>query len=521
MACSVAKGVSIEPKESECSICSEPFREPKLLPCGHLLCGQCLLTWMRTQDEARCPLCRDIIVGRKDRRGQSLEDLVSGLPTDLSMELILQADRILRQPHNCCVCEDVAATAMCLICRDMLCPACEKVHGKLSFTKHHLVEDVSTLTAEKLTANYCAPCSTHPEEIPRLFCPSHGHSICLMCASSKHRDCPELKDLSNQIEESRTLLQQLSAELTEGEMLLDQALNDLDEHVHNLEKYAETAIAEIEQMCDDLNTLVNKNRHQMIVQVVDVCSAVREAMKEGKNHMLQKQTKLTTHKRVIERVGGVKNRAVVSTMSVKMKKRVDELIRALPEDAKVDSAFKFIQNPDAMTRIMQLLTQLGEVMVVAPSITANIKVSLPVVTRAFFSSTFSETNVRIDKKSMGRPLRARHDSLLVGVATTPADSMVMPSWSGEHNWTTWICPLFTACSGSGDYSNRIGAALVSLGETRCVGLALDSARCVHLYVDGEDQGIAARNLPDPCYAMFDIVDEYEQITALPVTRLGQ
>ncbi|XP_076451096.1 neuralized-like protein 4 isoform X1 [Babylonia areolata] len=71
-----------------------------------------------------------------------------------------------------------------------------------------------------------------------------------------------------------------------------------------------------------------------------------------------------------------------------------------------------------------------------------------------------------------------------------------------------------------DDNNKVGAALRDLRENHRVGLALDSAHCLHLYVDGQDQGIAARGLTDPCYAMFDVVDYYEQITALPPTRLG-
>ena len=30
--------VPVEPNEEECSVCHEQFTEPKLLPCGHLMC---------------------------------------------------------------------------------------------------------------------------------------------------------------------------------------------------------------------------------------------------------------------------------------------------------------------------------------------------------------------------------------------------------------------------------------------------------------------------------------------------
>ena len=37
-----------------------------------------------------------------------------------------------------------------------------------------------------------------------------------------------------------------------------------------------------------------------------------------------------------------------------------------------------------------------------------------------------------------------------------------------------------------------------------VGLALDSDRGLHLYVDGTDQGVIGTDVPDPCYFIFDL-----------------
>ncbi|XP_076450670.1 uncharacterized protein LOC143286778 [Babylonia areolata] len=534
-----------EPEESECSVCHEPFRNPKLLPCGHLLCYSCLLIWMKTKDGARCPLCRDIIVCPNDQ-SKSLEDVASGFPTDLAMELILEAGSILSKRHNCCVCEDVAATSLCLNCKDMLCQSCRKVHGKLSFSRNHTVEDLSTMTAEKLAANYSSPCSSHPEEIPRLFCPTHGACICLLCATSKHRNCAEVKDLGEKTEESKALLKQLATRLTEGEADLDKAIDELDQHLNDTEKYAETAILEIEEMCDQLDALVKENRRQLKEQVVNTCSDVREAVKEGKNILLTRQTKLTTHRRVTERVRRVGNRQAITVMSLKLKNCVDELDHTtfLPEDAKVVSTFNFVQT-SAMTHIKQELAKLGEVKILPACVKANrtvdfffhdnhgISVSLSNNNRTA-SKSFDGQNgivlsrdplevnvlyeVQIDKWVPHRSVCVGFGSMLVGVTTNPA-TMSLSTWSGNHLWPAWICPNYTYCSGSQDYSNKVGAALVSLGPNRRVGLALDSARRLHLFVDGQDQGIAVRNLPDPCYAMFDVVDYYEQITALPATRV--
>ena len=115
-----------ELNEKECSVCHELFTEPKFLACGHLLCRHCLISWLKSLPEAQCPLCRCPILEAKDRGGKNLEDIADTFPTDLAMKMIVDAERVLNKGHSCCVCEDVAATSMCLTCGDTLCKTCTK-----------------------------------------------------------------------------------------------------------------------------------------------------------------------------------------------------------------------------------------------------------------------------------------------------------------------------------------------------------------------------------------------------------
>ena len=48
------------------------------------------------------------------RGNKSFEEIADGFPTDLGMKMVVDADRVLNKGHSCCVCEDVAATALCL-----------------------------------------------------------------------------------------------------------------------------------------------------------------------------------------------------------------------------------------------------------------------------------------------------------------------------------------------------------------------------------------------------------------------
>nr|KAG5712431.1 hypothetical protein BaRGS_011405 [Batillaria attramentaria] len=57
-----------EANDMECPVCHEDFSQPKILPCAHLLCRDCLVTWLKSEGEAECPLCRCAIVAATKHR---------------------------------------------------------------------------------------------------------------------------------------------------------------------------------------------------------------------------------------------------------------------------------------------------------------------------------------------------------------------------------------------------------------------------------------------------------------------
>ena len=57
------------------------------------------------------------------------------------------------------------------------------------------------------------------------------------------------------------------------------------------------------------------------------------------------------------------------------------------------------------------------------------------------------------------------------------------------------------------------SVLMKLRPGSRVGLALDSARCLHLYVNCREKGLIAPDIPDPCYFMFDMFAYCTKVSA--------
>nr|KAG5697118.1 hypothetical protein BaRGS_015253 [Batillaria attramentaria] len=358
--------------ELECPVCHEDFTQPKILPCAHLLCRDCLVSWVKSEADALCPLCRCAILDSKERGSKSCEEVADGLPTDLAMAALVNSSRTLREDHTCQACVNAPAVSICLNCDDMLCQACVTIHGRLSMSRDHTVEQLKSLTAERLTASRPAPCTTHSNKTSELYCPTHGACICHLCAASKHRACPEVTELEEKVAEARKVLSDLAATLSAGESELERAMNELDQHLIQTEKTTQTTLADIDAACNRLQSSVETCRRRLKELALSTKSKVAEAVSCGKSILGERRGKLTSYKRLVQRVKMTSPRSSVGEMASSLKSLASGLDRStsLPENAKVFTKATLTIDPQALARIEKELAEIGKVNTVsAPLVT--------------------------------------------------------------------------------------------------------------------------------------------------------
>jgi len=210
-----------------CTLCSQLYNDPVLLPCLHTFCAECLRRCSagisgshsatrplpaREADSENtqvvCPLCRRTFCGG-----------LESLPTNTFIEKAARLRRLEEKRRakqlSCSACcrhpcdasvgptgptgvpRSVGPTAdgaaYCVECDDTLCAACCSAHRKLRITEpHHLVElsDCNfTDKVEKLMMTLTPPCRLHPNQLRSLYCREAGCSttICSNCAVKTHR----------------------------------------------------------------------------------------------------------------------------------------------------------------------------------------------------------------------------------------------------------------------------------------------------------------------------------------------
>ncbi|XP_071811327.1 uncharacterized protein [Apostichopus japonicus] len=210
----------IEDKFFECSICLDLFEEPKLLPCLHRLCKQCLESLLEGQvGTFKCPLCNDVCKIPNNR--------IDGFKTDFHMKSMLQFIQLQKTFENkevraCVGCsKKLKVTAYCFKCKDFLCVQCYQFHSTNKMVADHQenvlgLKDIegNSLTLEKLASlKEALRCHIHTKFIAHLCCCTCGNlPVCITCTYGKHKG-HDLQDVANVSKEERERLQKGLEEL--------------------------------------------------------------------------------------------------------------------------------------------------------------------------------------------------------------------------------------------------------------------------------------------------------------------
>uniref|UniRef100_A0A672LNB3 Neuralized-like protein 4 n=1 Tax=Sinocyclocheilus grahami TaxID=75366 RepID=A0A672LNB3_SINGR len=103
-------------------------------------------------------------------------------------------------------------------------------------------------------------------------------------------------------------------------------------------------------------------------------------------------------------------------------------------------------------------------------------------------------------------------SLSLGVIGHSPDRLNFPSTACCLKRSVWLLQRDSVFHNSLKICENYGPNLDTCPEGTVLGLLLDSSGCLHLFVNGMDQGVAAQDIPSPCYPLIDLYGQCEQVT---------
>ena len=274
------KGLENLEKEITCPICQERFCDPKMLPCLHYYCRECIRQLALRGQPFSCPECReDTFLPDNDP---------DRLPTLFFVNRMKDVHAQLEKAHGkveatCEMCGGGKAEAFCRQCAYFICDSCVQLHPKLKvFAGHEVValDELKEGGSKRMQPLLPVPpprCTEH-DELLKLFCFDCNRLICRDCLIDDHsghkrefvkKAAPECKKMlrdglaplgkisgditeaTKQIEMVKTRLSSQSASVTST---IQQSFKNLYELLHQREQELLRKTSElVEKKLDTLN----------------------------------------------------------------------------------------------------------------------------------------------------------------------------------------------------------------------------------------------------------------------------
>ncbi|CAL8384034.1 unnamed protein product [Arctogadus glacialis] len=185
---------TLDAEQIQCSICLDIFSKPVSIPCGHNFCMHCLATCWATQQQAQCPLCKEVFHPRPALRvNRTLTVITEAFTRALSENLEDREDGLQPVPRetkgparpgqqvDCDVCTGLklAAARSCQVCQRSYCEAHLRPHQTDAVLRRHKLADPAAFPTRGLCRRHRGPLD--------IFCRTEKMLVCAACIETDHK----------------------------------------------------------------------------------------------------------------------------------------------------------------------------------------------------------------------------------------------------------------------------------------------------------------------------------------------
>ena len=293
------------PADHKCSVCLELFTEPKILPCCHTFCLECLkktASGGKTEGQITCPKCRQSHPIPAGGLSEFLTDFIASCEVEAA-GLNVPTKRDDTQVCGECGQND-PISHFCTECQKYLCSVCGlDLHKRLKIYNGHNVYPIAQIDAATLQSCRMHYCTLHATEVLKIYCETCEKLVCRDCILVDHREHSykfvqdarklvetEMASLRSEVAEKLSVLKPDLAEIQMVETAVtghpEVLKADINSFFYNLVKSIEARrsalIQEAEAVCqkDAKQVWAVKEYHEtMLAHISAVFGLVEKAMR--------------------------------------------------------------------------------------------------------------------------------------------------------------------------------------------------------------------------------------------------
>jgi len=319
---------------TECSICTEVFTDPRVLPCIHTYCLKCIQGWSKDKppgDKQACPLCRKTFT--------IPENGLDGLPKNFFVKKMLRVRElpsVEAQSALCSMCTYRAtseaanidhATTYCLQCQEAFCELCASGHRKQKATRDHkLLQIGDRVKPEELYTQYPpANCDKHVDEAMKIYCNECRLVICMMCYIKEHNShkCSDIHEL---VDEFRKQMANDVKGVANGAEECEQTLQQMTTEKKDFHEQVSKSRGEIREKTKQLRQMIDRHEESLLAELKSIkqkrTKEIEAAYQEVECHLAAKQSYTKYVQEILEKGTACDIARAVSSLH----KRADELL---------------------------------------------------------------------------------------------------------------------------------------------------------------------------------------------------
>ena len=259
--------------EITCPVCQDHFQEPKILPCCHYYCKQCvqkLAMRAGANQPFPCPECRsDTFLPQNDP---------NQLPTAFFVNRMKELHTKMEKAHGkvealCEQCSGGKAIAFCRHCTEFICEECVKIHQKIKAFAGHKVTSLEELkkgeSKEILIKKPPPPtCKDHDEQ-KKIYCFDCNRLICRDCIVIEHKE-HKYDFVKKAAPKTKEKLTENLAPLKEIQVSLHDATQTVKSTKSDVEAQGASVANIIEQSFNELHQIIEQRKQELLEKAASV-----------------------------------------------------------------------------------------------------------------------------------------------------------------------------------------------------------------------------------------------------------
>ena len=266
-----------------CPVCLDRYTQPRILPCFHSFCHDCLGQFPVMVQEGKhvisCPMCR--------QNSQLPDNGVSGFQSAFNVNHLLEIHQVLQMVcglSRCQKCNNEQANCYCQQCFMLLCQTCINKHNEW-ITDHQIlrIEDVATIASRllPLKKQTTIKCSSHEKEL-EVYCDTCDKLICLLCTATTAHHSHKYEPLTDAFPRHNKQIADCLDLVKQKLVAITAAVQAVKTHEECFLEQVGTVRKEIEATVQQLIQLLEQSEKRLIAELEQVTDAYVEKISARK-----------------------------------------------------------------------------------------------------------------------------------------------------------------------------------------------------------------------------------------------